>query len=122
MSESEAGEEGTAGWDARVAAFRADDASRRVAFVAALAAGLGLSTLHWLGLVVGGALVALTRQSRLQGAAAAVGFGLLTLVATVALTPGSSAGELLALAPLSYLGLALAVVAPLWGALARVVV
>jgi hypothetical protein len=108
--------------DARVAALRADDTTRRVAFVGALAVGLGLAWVHWLGLVVGGALVALTRQRRWEGFAAALGFGLLALAATVALVPGGSAGELLAVAPLSYLGIAAALLGPLWGALARLVV
>ncbi|MFB6075017.1 MAG: hypothetical protein ABEJ89_08400 [Haloarculaceae archaeon] len=124
----EAGDAGTAGrsergrltrLDAWLAALRADDARRRGALVVALALGLGLAWLHWIGLIVAGALVGLTRRSLPRALLAGLGVGVLSLAALIALTPGLAPAELLALAPASYVTVAAAVLAPMWGALAR---
>lgn len=104
------------------AALRADDTRRRVAVAVGLVIGVGLAWLHWLGLVAGGALVGLTRQSLPRAIIAGLGFGVVALVAT-SLAPGTvGIGALTALAPVSYLAIAIGLLLPAWGALARGVV
>lgn len=101
---------------------RADVARRRRAVTIGLVVGLGLAWFHWLGLVAGGALVGVTRQSLPRAVIAGLGFGIVALVAAV-LAPGTlGIGVLTALAPVSYLAIAIGLVLPVWGALARGVV
>lgn len=49
---------------------------RWAAFILATLVGLGLASLHWLGLLVGGAMVSVPAQSPRRGLAAGVCFGL----------------------------------------------
>lgn len=108
--------------DERVAAVRADATRRRIALVVGLVLGLALAWVHWFGLVAGGALVGLSRRSVPRAVLAGLGFGVLTLLGSV-LAPGTvGPGALTALAPVSYLAVALGLVLPAWGALARGVV
>ncbi len=107
---------------ARLAALRADGRRRTAALAVALVAGLALATVHWLGLVAAGALVGLTRRTLPRAAAAGVVVGLAALAGTVVTTPGLAPTELLRLAPASYVTLAAALLAPVWGSLARGVV
>lgn len=95
---------------------------RRVTTLIALLLGLGVATMHWLGLVGGGMLVALPAKSPRQGLLNGIVFGVLAVV-------GFLAGPLLAgtLAKVLGTGLpaVLAVVSPLvlalLGALCRTV-
>ncbi|PSP80032.1 hypothetical protein BRC81_02210 [Halobacteriales archaeon QS_1_68_20] len=105
--------------DTWFAELRADPTRRRVALAVGAVLGLAAATVHWLGLVAGGALVGLTRRSLPRALLAGLGFGVLVVVAFVA-TAGIDAVDVLA--PLSYLTVGLALVAPAWGALVRGVV
>lgn len=83
-----------------------DHPTRWIATALALIAGLGLASVHWLGLVAGAALVALPQRTTARGVAAGVGFGVLALAATAASL--SVAGGLdVALAMTQPLGVAL---------------
>lgn len=94
-----------------------------VALVVALVVGLVLSTVHWLGLVVGGALVGLVAASLRRAVVAALGFGVLVvLVWGVSLALFGALGAVRATGELAGLGVAIALAAPVVGSLARAVV
>jgi len=57
--------------------------------VVAVVVGLGVAWVHWVGLIVGGALVALPQRSFRLGVAAGIGFGGLVAVVNVALLAAS---------------------------------
>lgn len=61
---------------------------RRLLLAGAVVVGVAVSTVHWIGLAVGGALVGLLAQSTRRGLLAGAGFGLLAwLVFVVAQFP-----------------------------------
>lgn len=91
------------------------------AVAVAVALGLLLSWLHWVGLLVGGALVALVSPTLRRGIAGAIGFGAVVLVA-FALSLGDSAWTVLEMTPVSYLVVASAFGLPVLGSLARGIV
>jgi hypothetical protein len=94
-----------------------------VALVVAILAGLALSTLHWVGLVVGGALVGLVAASLRRALVAGFGFGLVVvLVWSLLFALGGALGEVLAMGQIAGIGFAIALVAPVFGSLARGVV
>ncbi|MFC7097817.1 hypothetical protein [Halobaculum marinum] len=65
---------------------RSDRVTRYSATVLAVVAGLGIASVHWLGIVAGAALVALPQRTTVRGLVAGVAFGALTLcVAAVGL-------------------------------------
>jgi hypothetical protein len=100
-----------------------DRPTRWTATALAALAGLGLASVHWLGLVAGAALVALPQRTTARGVAAGIGFGGLALAAAAASL--SLAGGLdVALAMTQPLGVALgaAVVGGAVGGLVRGVV
>lgn len=105
--------------DSELDGVRADDTRRRVALVGAVLIGLGLAAVHWVGLFVAGGLVGLTRKTLGGALLAGAGFGVLVLAAFFVVTPLVTPSNLLVLAPLSYVTIALAVVGPTWGALVR---
>lgn len=107
--------------DESLAAVRADDAQRRVALVVAILLGIAATSLHWVGLFVAGALVGLTRRSLPRALAAGLGFGLLVVGLFFVVTPLVTPGSLVVLAPLSYVTVGIALLGPVWGALARAV-
>lgn len=113
---------GVARVDDWVADLRADRARRRTALAIALVVGLAAGWVHWTGLVLGGAMVGLTRRGLGRAVLAGLGFGVLALAATV-LAPGTvDVAAFGALAPVSYVAVALGLVLPAWGALVRGVV
>lgn len=57
---------------------------RRLVAVAAVLVGLALATVHWLGLVAGGALVALVARTPARGLVAGFGFGVVVLAVFLA--------------------------------------
>lgn len=121
--------EGTAGpsgplerVDAGMAALRSDDRRRRGAFVGAVAAGLAAAWVHWAGLVVAGALIGVTRRRLLGALAAGLAFGVFAVGVTVVAAPAVTASGFVALAPLNYVTVALGLILPSWGSLARYVV
>jgi len=92
-----------------------------VALAGAAALGLLVAWLYWLGLVLGGALVALVAPSLRRGVAYALGFGALVLVA-FAISIGDSVLLVPEMRPIVYVTVASAVGLPLLGSLARGVV
>ena len=110
------------GIDDRLARIRTDTRQRRLALGVAIILGLGVVALHWVGPFVAGALVGLTRRSLPRALAAGLAFGMLVLAVFFAATPVISPGNVLVLAPLSYVTVGLALVGPVWGALVRGVV
>jgi hypothetical protein len=108
--------------DARMHTLRETPTQRRLALGVAVVIGLPATIWHWFGLVLGGALVGLTRQSLRRALAAGFGFGCLVLtlfLATLQLSAGITPTELGALAPLSTLSVGFTLLAPTWGALLR---
>lgn len=95
---------------------------RRALVVAAGLLGLGLAWLHWLGLILAGILVGLFTRTVPRAVFAGIGVGALVLVLHVLASPVMSGPEFLALTPLSYVSIAVALVAPIWGSLVRAVV
>jgi hypothetical protein len=94
-----------------------------VALSVAIIVGLVLSAVHWLGLVVGGALVGLVAATLPRALLSGLGFGL--LVATVwalVLVLSGALGDVTATGQFAGLGLLVALVAPVFGSLARGVV
>lgn len=102
--------------------LREDDHRRRAAFAVAVVVGLAASTVHWLGLVAGGALVGLTRQSLGRAVGAGFVFGVAVLLWAFLTVPTFSPGTLSVLSPVSYLAVAVTLLIPVWGALVRGVV
>ncbi len=111
-----------AGVDARIARMRADDRQRRAALAVAIVLGFAVVALHWVGLFVAGALVGLTRQTLSRALAAGLAFGVLVVTVFFIITPPIALGNVLVLAPLSYVTVGIALVGPVWGALARGIV
>ena len=107
---------------AALAALREDDDRRRVALALAVLVGLAASWVHWLGLFLAGAAVGLVSRSLPRALAAGLGTGALVLVVHLLASPVVGPGELLALAPASYVTVGAALAAPLWGSLVRGVV
>ena len=91
--------------------------------VAACLAGFVLASVHWIGLVAGGALVGLVSTTLRRALLAGLGFGVLVLVAWAGLLVwhGSLDG-VLATGMLAGLGAAIALVAPVLGSLVRGIV
>lgn len=63
--------------DGPLAVVRADRRRRLGASLLGVGIGLGLATVHWIGFVVGGALVALPARRIRTGVLTGLGFGLL---------------------------------------------
>lgn len=97
---------------------RTDRRPHAAAVVVAVGLGLALSWLHWMGLVLGGALVALVASTPWRGVAGAVGFGALALV-VFAVSLGSSTGAVLEMTPIVYVTVASGIGLPLLGSLLR---
>ena len=66
---------------ARLDALRATPRQRRLATLGAVALSLAVARVHWLGFVLGGALVALAQPTLRRGLLAGLGFGVLAWVA-----------------------------------------
>ncbi|MEZ3142708.1 hypothetical protein [Halobaculum sp. MBLA0143] len=108
-----------------LAAVRGDRRRRWGVTLAAVAVGLGLAWVHWLGLVVGAALVATLQRSPGRGVAAGVGFGAVVVAVNVGLLAAAGAATLSAATAMTQV-FAVSVAAPLAagvvGGLVRVVV
>lgn len=68
----------------RLADVRTDERLRYGAMAGGVVVGLAVAWFHWMGVFLGGALVALPTRSLRRGVAAGVGFGVLVLVAHLA--------------------------------------
>ena len=114
---------GTDSWTpAFLSGLRTNAQQRYAARGAAALVGLGAAMVHWVGLFVAGALVGLVSESLPRALAAGLGMGVLVLLVHVGASPVMGPGEFVGLAPASYVTVAAALVAPLWGSLVRGVV
>ena len=105
---------------ARLSALQRDSRRRLLATGGALVVGVVLATVHWAGLLVGGALVGLSQPTLRRALAAGLGFGVVVLgVTAVRLALAGTLEEVLATWPVVGVGVAIALVAGPVGALAR---
>lgn len=105
--------------------LRAEPRTRMATAILAVVVGVVLGSLHWVGLVVGAALVSLTRETPRRGLAAGVGFGVVVVVTHVAVLAASGPSVVAtAVAMRQVFGVSVVVplVAGLIGGLARSVV
>lgn len=108
------------GQETRLASVRTDARRRSLATLVGVLLGLGLSTVHWLGLVAGGALTALPQQSVRRGVAAGLGFGLLAWAVFLGeLWVGGVASLYLQMGQVAVVTVAVAVACGLLGGLVR---
>lgn len=111
--------------EGRLQTLRADRSTRWGLTVAGVAVGLLLASVHWLGLVVGAAAVALPQQSLPRGSVAGLGFGAVAVVvnlAVLATTGPAALDTALAMRQVFGVSVALSLVAGLVGGLVRGVV
>ncbi|OIB56871.1 hypothetical protein [Natrialba sp. SSL1] len=96
---------------------------RRRAVALVLAAGLGVvfAWYHWIGLVLGGALVGLVSTTFRRALVTAVGFGLVVLGLFV-ISLGGATAQVLEMAPIVYLTVGAAIGLPVLGSLVRGIV
>ena len=92
-----------------------------VAVVAALAVGVALASVHWLGLIAAGALVSLAAPTVRRGVAYGLGAGVVALAA-FAVSLGPSAAAVPGMRPVEYVAVGAGLALPLFGSLARAVV
>lgn len=92
--------------------------ARHLALSVAVAVGLALASVHWLGLVAAGAAASLVAPTVRRGVAYALGAGVLALVA-FAVSLGPAAGTLPEMRPVVYVAVAAALGLPVLGSLAR---
>lgn len=95
---------------------------RAVALVVAVAIGVAVARVHWLGLFAAGALVGLASRTAPRAVLAGLAVGGVVLVVQVLASPGMDAGEFLALTPPAYVAVAAALALPAWGSLVRGVI
>ncbi|RXK50331.1 hypothetical protein [Halorientalis pallida] len=104
----------------RLDALRAAPRRRRLATVGAAVVGLVVVPFHWLGFVLGGALVALTQPSLGRGLLAGLGFGVLSwLVFALWISGTGNLGLYLGMGQVLAVSTAIPLVGSLLGALAR---
>jgi NO-binding membrane sensor protein with MHYT domain len=92
---------------------------RLPALVGATLVGVGVASVHWLGLFVAGALVGLVSEDLPRAVAAGLTVGLLVLSTQVLVAPTMNVSEFANLVPASYVTIAAALLAPVWGSLVR---
>lgn len=106
--------------EAWLTALRDRDRQRRLVVLGGVLVGLGLGSMHWLGLVIGGALVALPARTVPRGLAHGLGLGALGLaVFAVLLAAQGGLTAAVTTGTVGALGLAIGLGAPLLGALVR---
>lgn len=82
--------------------------------------GLGLASVHWLGLVAGGALVGLVTTSFRRALLAGLGFGVVVvLVWSLLLLFGGALGKIVATGQLWYISVLIGIGGPVLGSLVR---
>lgn len=103
--------------------LRGDGLVHWLALLVAAALGLGLASLHWVGLVAGGGLVGLVSTSLKRAVLAGLGFGALAVVVWLGLVVvGGAVGAVTATGQFVALTAAVGVTAPVLGSLVRGVV
>lgn len=102
---------------------RGDGFAHWLALVVATVAGLALASVHWLGLVAGGALVGLVATTLKRAVLAGLGFGVFAVVAWLGLAvAGGAFAAVTATGQFVALTAAIGVVMPVLGSLVRGVV
>ena len=105
---------------ATIGRVRTDPFVHWVAVLAATALGLGLASLHWLGLVAGGALVGLVATSLKRALLAGLGFGVTVLTVWVGYLAATGVlGNVLATGQFVWIAVAVGLIGPLVGSLLR---
>lgn len=103
-----------------LADVRRDERRRLAATGVAVVVGLALSTVHWSGLLLAGALVALPQRSIRRGVAAGVGIGVLAVVLFLGqFALAGTLGPVLAMGQPSWLALGIGLLLPAFGSLLR---
>lgn len=104
----------------RLAALRADGRQRVMVVLGGVLLGLGLGSLHWFGLVVGGAVVALPARTFPRGLASGLGLGVLALLVFAAeLALQGALGPALTTGLVGGISVAIGLALPLLGSLVR---
>lgn len=104
----------------RLEALRASGSQRTMVVLGGLLLGLGLGSLHWFGLVVGGAVVALPARSVPRGIAHGLGLGVLQLVVFAGLLAWQGAlGQALSTGIVGGITVGLGLALPVLGSLIR---
>jgi len=107
----------------QLARIRTEPRAHWVALVVAIALGLAAASVHWLGLVVGGALVGLVTTGLKRALLAGLGFGVLAVLAWLgSLLIAGSLGDVLGMGLFPWLGVGIGIAAPALGSLLRGVV
>lgn len=102
---------------------REDPVLHWFSLLVAVVLGLGLSAVHWVGLVAGGALVGLVSTTLRRALLSGLGFGVaVILVWLTSLGLAGSLGNVLAMGELTAIGVLVALVCPVIGSLLRGVV
>lgn len=105
---------------ARLAAIREDRRRRLAATAVAVVLGLGLSLVHWSGLLLAGALVALPQRSFGRAVAAGAGVGGLVVVGFLArLALAGTLDPTLAMGQPTWLALGMGLLLPAFASLLR---
>ncbi|WP_436923698.1 hypothetical protein [Halosimplex amylolyticum] len=104
----------------RLFAAQTTPGQRRALTVAAVVAGLALASVHWAGLLVGGALVGLCRPTLRRAIVAGLGFGVVVIaVAAAQLSLAGTLDESLAMGSILLVGVVVPLVAGPLGASVR---
>ena len=118
MSDAGSGLFGSVG--AQLDELRANPGSRWLATAAGVAIGLAVAWQHWLGFVLGGALVALAQESIPRGLLAGLGFGVLAwLVFASSLARSGDFGLYLNMGQVLLVSTAIPIAGALLGSIAR---
>ncbi|WP_336325874.1 hypothetical protein [Halovenus sp. HT40] len=103
-----------------VGRVRTDPFVHWVAVLVATLAGLALASVHWIGLVAGGALVGVVAPNLKRALFAGLGFGITALLVWFGfLFVTGTLGKVLATGQFVWIAVAVGVVAPLVGSLLR---
>lgn len=108
---------------ARLARLRADDRQRQLVLLGGALLGLALGSVHWLGLVLGGALVALPARSIRRGLLHGLALGVIGLLVFVTLLAWQGAlAPVLTTGMVGGIAVGIGLGAPLLGSLVRAIV
>jgi hypothetical protein len=102
---------------------RTEPRAHWLALLAAIVAGLAAASVHWVGLVAGGALVGLVSQSLRRALLAGLGFGILAVLLWMSsLVLAGALGKVLDTGLFAGLAIGIGIFGPVFGSLVRGVV
>jgi len=103
--------------------IRTEPRTHWIALVAAIVLGLAAATVHWIGLVLAGALVGLVSQSLRRALLAGFGFGVLAVLVWMgSLAWAGALGKVLNTGLFGLLSVGIGILVPTFGSLVRGVV